>query len=698
MKLHAAMREANEAGLRTARWKSTLTLALDHWLQAVVDGRDSDVVEKATKAVTTIVAEEDVAPPPALGDAQLKLLLWRNATRSVHVAAERANQALVGQVATPLLHEAAGFAHVALQSLLEAQLPATPEKLASWLKLEEALVERTQGDRSLVQVTKILEGFSLLLLTGAKAGVSETFLATCADHIQRSALRLEEATEGSNLIGELNRVVKALKPLLELSEQNGSQSPQIRDCFGVAQRAVAKVQRRRELLLALGAEIRAAMGDIKALRSLLLKAERLCVKDLPELKLAQQDVTISDFEIVDSRGGQSGKIQISLMWTNVAEPTDLDLFLYHPQGRVYYKEKKKLGSMFELDIDDRGQANGVESCENVFWPASSAVDPPVGWHEVKVVHFKGPPVDCRVALKLGAARTVISFPKEAVPVRDETQKTSDFLLACKFHLNSGLGIEVEKPADVRLLTGDDLLRQLQVWLQDERMKESPETLEMLIGKGTQLYERFRSELTSQASTTMEQALTTASAQHVELLQLRARLADTTAELEELSEAVHEADRFDDWPESERAKAALEGRGKLARLLEDFGRSGVDQSAGVLARRSRQVLSGETRKDTQVAEVAVKLREVRGAAAVLKERLVAAESSVGVDRVSRKFAEASAGRLMLDTLLRSILLGEVVGDTLPTLIATINDADHFGVMGEEYDLACKRRVELSLREN
>jgi len=696
LKLRTELQNAKSVGMRPGmEWQSALTSALDAWLQATVKERDAATVETAMRMVNEIASEDDIPPPASLGDVKLRLLQWSHATKAVHVAKERAVQAIKGDSATSLLEEAVDLTHKALKELHTAELPLPLNVLQEWLQLELKHLERMNDDLSLPAVTSRLEGFARLFAKGLEAGAAKEFCAMCTENVARCAAQLQKGVEVCDVVADIGRIIKVLMPLLEVL---GSSS---KSCHEAVRVPVEKGKARRKLLEGLGEEIRAAMGDVKALRGLLLKSERLAVKSLPELRLAQHEVTLQEFEIVDSRGGQSGKVQISLMWTNLSEKTDLDILLFHPQGRTYFEEKKNKGSLYELDIDDTGQPEGQESCENIFWPADSDQDPPVGWHEVKVLHYEGPVVDVRVALKLGTKRAILSYPADAIPVRKEGDSNPDMLSAVKFHMNAGICAEVSHPKGVHLTSGDDLLKQLQLWLADARLTESPKTLRLLIDKTQQLLDKLKQgPLDAEVATSCEESIRNASSLHDKLMKLITRLKELDADLESLSTAVKEAEKYGalEWPEAESARAALEAREGLASLIDNFTRGGVEQSAEKFARRAQRVAADTMATKSAQADIVARLKEMRNVLKLVENKLGTAERATFATTEAQdadcKCSDILAARHLRNVLLRSLLAGEACGFDETALSEVIKKASILGVEGDDVTLAIARLKRLS----
>ena len=81
-------------------------------------------------------------------------------------------------------------------------------------------------------------------------------------------------------------------------------------------------------------------------------------------------------------GGQSGEVQVSLIWYN---RNDLDLHVQCPSGEtIFFGHKQSLcGGRLDVDMNVRGETR--EPVENIFWRAGTA---PVGEFRVYVNHFE----------------------------------------------------------------------------------------------------------------------------------------------------------------------------------------------------------------------------------------------------------------------------------------------------------------------
>lgn len=129
---------------------------------------------------------------------------------------------------------------------------------------------------------------------------------------------------------------------------------------------------------------------------------------------------------VKKAGGRSGHIQVSISWASGETPTDLDLKVEHPCPQALsWETEDRCGCGARLDVDDRGIA-GDTSVENAFWPDGEGdPEPPKGSYVVVVSHYEGPPVDYKVAVKVGL--TTRLFHGRASPGDDaETMKVCGF--------------------------------------------------------------------------------------------------------------------------------------------------------------------------------------------------------------------------------------------------------------------------------
>ena len=100
---------------------------------------------------------------------------------------------------------------------------------------------------------------------------------------------------------------------------------------------------------------------------------------------------------VDREGGQSGNVQITLIWNNV---NDLDLWVTCPNGqRIYYGSMQGCGGV--LDIDANAGRTGNSPVENVTWPNGA----PPGRYRIEIDHYAnrgGPdPTPYRVRVRIG---------------------------------------------------------------------------------------------------------------------------------------------------------------------------------------------------------------------------------------------------------------------------------------------------------
>ncbi|DAC50508.1 MAG TPA: hypothetical protein HA340_03605 [Candidatus Thalassarchaeaceae archaeon] len=91
----------------------------------------------------------------------------------------------------------------------------------------------------------------------------------------------------------------------------------------------------------------------------------------------------SDFhERLSREGGQTGQVQVSLIWDNV---NDLDLSVICPSGeRISFDNNvSKCGG--QLDVDMNESPTSDKPVENVYWPSDSA---PKGEYKVIIEHFE----------------------------------------------------------------------------------------------------------------------------------------------------------------------------------------------------------------------------------------------------------------------------------------------------------------------
>lgn len=100
---------------------------------------------------------------------------------------------------------------------------------------------------------------------------------------------------------------------------------------------------------------------------------------------------------VDREGGQSGDVQITLIWNNV---NDLDLWVTCPNGqRIYYGSMQGCGGV--LDIDANAGRTSNSPVENVTWPNGA----PPGRYRIEIDHYAnrgGPdPTPYRVRVRIG---------------------------------------------------------------------------------------------------------------------------------------------------------------------------------------------------------------------------------------------------------------------------------------------------------
>jgi hypothetical protein len=103
---------------------------------------------------------------------------------------------------------------------------------------------------------------------------------------------------------------------------------------------------------------------------------------------------------LDREGGQTGEVQITLIWNNV---NDLDLHVICPSGEEVFFSHKRSRCGGELDVDmNAGGRMSNEPVENVFWPEQGA---PPGEYQVFVNHYRNndrrDPTKFEVAIKHG---------------------------------------------------------------------------------------------------------------------------------------------------------------------------------------------------------------------------------------------------------------------------------------------------------
>lgn len=87
-------------------------------------------------------------------------------------------------------------------------------------------------------------------------------------------------------------------------------------------------------------------------------------------------------ERLDREGGQTGEVQVTLVWNNV---NDLDLHVVCPSGEEIHYNHKRSRCSGQLDVDmNAGPNRSNEPVENVFWPVGSV---PKGEYVVAVKHY-----------------------------------------------------------------------------------------------------------------------------------------------------------------------------------------------------------------------------------------------------------------------------------------------------------------------
>lgn len=110
---------------------------------------------------------------------------------------------------------------------------------------------------------------------------------------------------------------------------------------------------------------------------------------------------LGDFrERLDREGGQSGEVQITLIWNN---SNDLDLHVICPSGEEINFNHKRSQCNGSLDVDMNASGRqSLEPVENVFWPDSGA---PIGQYRVFVKHYENKgaqdPTQFEVAVRYG---------------------------------------------------------------------------------------------------------------------------------------------------------------------------------------------------------------------------------------------------------------------------------------------------------
>jgi len=112
---------------------------------------------------------------------------------------------------------------------------------------------------------------------------------------------------------------------------------------------------------------------------------------------------LRDFrERLEREGGQSGEVQVSLIWNNI---NDLDLYVICPSGEEIYYQHSKSRCGGELDVDmNAGAHRSTEPVENVYWPEGQA---PSGEYRVMVNHYRRhgarDPTEFQIAVRYGGS-------------------------------------------------------------------------------------------------------------------------------------------------------------------------------------------------------------------------------------------------------------------------------------------------------
>lgn len=161
-------------------------------------------------------------------------------------------------------------------------------------------------------------------------------------------------------------------------------------------------------------------------------------------------------ERVDREKGQSGDVQVSLIWYNV---NDLDLHVVAPNGdRIYYKNKFG-GSGGELDVDANAEGSDPvrrpvpltrEPVENVYWPKGGA---PAGTYRVFVNHFQHrPEAPNETRYKVNVLHDGKRHEFEG-DIRNNGS-TDNFRTIYEFELKARLGLAA--PKEIELVSGQSV--------------------------------------------------------------------------------------------------------------------------------------------------------------------------------------------------------------------------------------------------